>query len=427
MIGRAFRIAKVPEMRYDVIYQQYLKLRGGRAAQMPKNWRNRLFDMVSVGVIDDPVNRFYDIISTVLLVANLFCAMLNTIDSVHAQAGWFMSAVETVSVTFFLVDYILRVITARKLYPKSSSEGTAILRYVFSASGLIDLLSFLPYYLPVFFPSGAAAFRMFRVIRIFRLFRINAYYDSLNVITDVLKSKKQQLLSSVFIILVLMLASSLCMYSVEHDAQPEVFKDAFSGIWWSASTLLTVGYGDIYPVTKLGKAIGTLIAFLGVGMVAIPTGIISAGFVEQYTKLKEIGDSVPEEEMQFIQFSVSSRDDWCGRRIMDLNLPRATIIGIIRRGQETVIPKGETVIEAGDIIMLGAEAIKEGRPVRLVEMKLGPKHHWSGECIKDLNISRQTHIIMVKRSNTALAPRGDLKLREGDIVYVYSKLPRITF
>lgn len=98
-----------------------------------------------------------------------------------------------------------------------------------------------------------AAFRMFRVMRFFRLFRINAYYDSFSVIAEVIDNKRQQLLSSVFIILVLMVASSLCTYSLEHEAQPDVFVNAFSGIWWSVSTLLTIGYGDIYPVTEVGK------------------------------------------------------------------------------------------------------------------------------------------------------------------------------
>ena len=114
-------------------------------------------------------------------------------------------------------------------------------KYVISFTGIIDLLSFLPYYLPIFFPAGAAVFRLFRVVRIFRLFQINAYYDSLNVITEVIASKRQQLVSSVFLISVLMIAASLCMYSLEHEAQPEVFSNAFSAIWWSVSTLLTVG------------------------------------------------------------------------------------------------------------------------------------------------------------------------------------------
>ncbi|MFR2510874.1 MAG: ion transporter [Lachnospira eligens] len=87
---------------------------------------------------------------------------------------------------------------------------------------------------------------MFRVIRILRIFRVNSYYDALNVITEVIRRKRDQILSSVFIIVMLIIASSLCMYSLEHEAQPEVFKNAFSGIWWSVSTLLTVGYGDIY-------------------------------------------------------------------------------------------------------------------------------------------------------------------------------------
>ena len=94
---------------------------------------------------------------------------------------------------------------------------------------------------------------MLRVVRIFHLFRLNARYDSFNVITAVLYEKRNQIMSSVFIVLILMLASSLSMYSVEHDAQPDVFRNAFSGIWWSKSTLLTVGYGDIYPITTLGR------------------------------------------------------------------------------------------------------------------------------------------------------------------------------
>ena len=88
-------------------------------------------------------------------------------------------------------------------------------------------------------------------------------------------------------ILILMVSSSLCMYSLENEAQPEVFQNAFSGIWCAASTLLTVGYGDIYPITFLGKLLGIFITFLGVGMVAIPTGIISAGFVDQYSNIKK--------------------------------------------------------------------------------------------------------------------------------------------
>ena len=168
--------------------------------------------------------------------------------------------------------------------------------------------------------------RVLRIIRIFRLFRINHYYDSLNVISEVLKSRKQQLVSSVFIIVMLMIASSLCMYSLEHEAQPEVFTNAFSGIWWAASTLLTVGYGDIYPVTMLGKLFGIFIAFLGVEMVAIPTGIISAGFVEQYSEIKKRSKIGYEENMHFINVPIAANDPWVGKRIADLDMPNGKMV-----------------------------------------------------------------------------------------------------
>ena len=127
------------------------------------------------------------------------------------------------------------------------SKSRATIRFLVSFDGIVDLLTIIP----AFFLSGFVIFRMLRVARVFHLFRLNAKYDSFNVITTVLYEKRNQIISSVFIVLILMLASSLCMYSVEHDAQPEVFRNAFSGIWWSMSTLLTVGYGDIYPITTL--------------------------------------------------------------------------------------------------------------------------------------------------------------------------------
>lgn len=107
-------------------------------------------------------------------------------------------------------------------------------------------------------------------------------------------------------------------YSLENRAQPEVFTNAFSGIWWAASTLLTVGYGDIYPVTTIGKIFGIFIAFLGVGMVAIPTGIISAGFVDQYSRLKRIGEYGQEEDVHFIRIRLTENDQWVNHRILVL-------------------------------------------------------------------------------------------------------------
>ena len=389
------------------------------------NWpalRRRLFDMVSVGVINDPLNKGYDIVSTVLLLLNLTVSIMLTFDSMEPYYSVLL-LIEKITVAFFAIDYVLRFITAKCLY-RHETEPRAILKYVFSMAGIIDLLSFLPYYLPVFFPTGAVAFRLFRVARIFRLFRINAYYDSLNVITEVLASKKQQLLSSVFIISILMIASSLCMYSLEHEAQPDVFKNAFSGIWWSTSTLLTIGYGDIYPITTLGKIFSIIITFLGVGMVAIPTGIISAGFVEQYSRFKKIGDYAIEEDLHFIKVEMHQYDSWTGKKIMDLDLPKGILIAVIQRGKDTIVPRGDVEIRTGDRLILGAESLKNDRPIRLKEITIRKNHPWNGQALRDLDISRQTFIVAVQRKGKSVIPKGDFVLRENDTILLYTQKSR---
>ena len=385
--------------------------------------REKLFRMVSVGVVDEPVNQAYDILSTGALLLNLAASIMLTYDNIQANYGGVLLLIESATVMFFGIDYALRLITANYLYPESN-ERDSLVRYIFSFAGIIDLLSFLPYYLPVFFPAGIAVFRMFRVVRIFRLFRINTYYDSLNVITEVIVSKKQQLLSSVFIILTLMLASSLCMYSLEHEAQPEVFKNAFSGIWWSASTLLTVGYGDIYPVTTMGRVFSIIITFLGVGMVAIPTGIISAGFVEQYQQFKKFGDYGIEQEIRFIWITLNSRDRWVGRSLRSLGLPHGSMVAAVLRGEQLIIPNGDVVLTPGDILMIAAERLSKDVPMRIQQITLRKNHPWTGSAIREIDISRQSYIVTVKRAGKAYIPDGKLVFQEGDQVYVLSKEKR---
>lgn len=382
--------------------------------------RAKIFNMVSTGVIDEPINRFYDGLSIVALALNLFAAFAITFDYMEEHYKGLLLAIEAITTFFFAIDYCLRVFTANELYPKLS-ESKSIVKYVLSFTGIVDLLSFLPYYLPIFFPAGSAVFRMFRVARILRLFRINSYYDQLNVITEVLSSKKQQLMASVFIILILMMGSSLCMYSVEHDAQPDVFQNAFSGVWWSVSTLLTVGYGDIYPKTVMGKILGIIISFLGVGMVAIPTGIISAGFVEQYQKLKTVGDYTEEENIHFIRIRLSDKDSWTGKKIIDLQIPKDIMIVAIQRKKDTIIPRGQTVLESGDIIVMCAEKIKEIQPIDLKEITINDGHSWNGVAIKDIDISRQSYIFMIRRKGKAIIPRGNLVIKSGDVVLLYEK------
>lgn len=390
---------------------------------MENQWekrRKRIHQIIEIGNDSDYVSRGYDILSTLAVIANLAATVIYTFADLRQQYGTTLLLIDGITVAFFTVDYFLRIWTEKYSRP-DIPQGKAILKYAFSFTGIIDLLSFLPYFLPMFFPSGAVAFRMFRVVRIFRLFRINAYYDSLNVITEVIIAKKQQLLSSVFIILTLMLASSLCMYSLEHNAQPDVFSNAFSGVWWSVSTLLTVGYGDIYPITTLGKTFGIFITFLGVGMVAIPTGIISAGFVDYYSRIKRMADFGAEEDIHFIKIHLDSNDTWCKRKVSELGLPTGILVVAIKRSNNIIMPKGDVILYAGDILVLGAEPFHDKEHIELKEVVLKQQHPWNGKAVSDLDISRKTMIVMVKRKKNIRIPGGDFILQEGDTVILYTQ------
>lgn len=385
--------------------------------------RKKLFHIIEVGNNEDAISRTYDYINALTIILNLIVSIMYTFEGSRMQYGEFLLAVRHATVAFFALDYFLRVFTAKYLYPKRS-ERKAIWGYVHSFTGIVDLLSFLPYYLPGVLPAGIVAFRMLRLIRIFRLFQINSYYDSLHVITEVIKGKQQQLISSVFLIAILMIASSLCMYSLEHDAQPDVFENAFSGIWWATSTLLTVGYGDIYPITTLGRIFGILTAFLGVGMVAVPTGIISAGFVEQYSSIKKRSEYGREMEMNFIKINIEEKDDWVGKKVEGLGLPADVIVALVKREEQILIPYSDMEILKGDTIVLGAEPFDthENEEIHLKEIVIEKYNPWTGLKIAELDISRHSIIVLVKREDKVLIPKDDMVLLEGDRVFLCTKL-----
>ena len=191
--------------------------------------------------------------------------------------------IEFVSIIIFTVEYALRIWTANLLFPDLNPVRARI-RYVTSPMAIIDLISILPFLVPVLHTYNLIGVRVFRLVRLLRIFKLNRYSDALAAIGDVFRSKSQQMIASVFFVSMILILASLLIYYAEHDAQPDQFENAFSGLWWAVATLTTVGYGDIYPITPLGRFLGAIIAILGIGMVAVPTSILSAGFMETLEK-----------------------------------------------------------------------------------------------------------------------------------------------
>jgi len=303
--------------------------------------RERLFDIIQIGQKGDLPSKIFDIAIVAIILINIIAMVLETFDQL-AKFNRIFYVLEVITMALFVLEYLLRLWTADFLYPNQKRE-IAVLKFMISFDGIIELLTILPF----FFLSGFVAFRLLRVVRIFHLFRINSYTDSFNVIKSVLYEKRNQLLSSIFIIVVLMFASSLFMYSAEHNAQPGVFENAFSGLWWSMSTLLTVGYGDIYPITTIGRLMAIVIAFLGVGVVAIPTGIISAGFVEQYSKEQKSGDTTLDSLHTII---IDGDSNWIGEDVAFIEANYPVNILLIKRSDKIMRAEPKSILSLEDIL-----------------------------------------------------------------------------
>ena len=243
------------------------------------NLKRRIFDIIQPDSAGLLASKVFDLVITTLILLSVVIVFAVTFELPQGVTDALI-LVENVASVVFTVEYLLRIWTANYLYPKRSWLG-ARCGYMTSPMAIIDLLSILPFWLPMLLPASFLGVRALRLVRLLRILKLNRYFDALKSIGEVLSSKKRELLGSLFFVGLLMLVSSLLMYSVEHDAQPKVFRNAFSGLWWAVATLTTVGYGDIYPVTVFGRVLGAVIAFSGIAALAIPTGIVTAGLSER--------------------------------------------------------------------------------------------------------------------------------------------------
>lgn len=263
--------------------------------------KNRVFEIIEAAENGDVASKIFDVTIIVLIIINVASVIIDTF-TIPAEVTNVLSYIELVSVIIFTIEYALRVWTADLLRPELSGFRARV-RYIFSFMAIIDLLAILPFYIPFIIPIDLRVLRALRIVRLLRLFKINRYTSALKSIAIVFKSKKSELMSSMLVLIILMIIASVLMYNIESQAQPEAFKNAFASLWWAIATLTTVGYGDVYPITVVGKILSSIISLLGVALVAVPTGIISAGFIEQLDK-KEDSDA---DEREYCPY--------CGKKI----------------------------------------------------------------------------------------------------------------
>ena len=203
---------------------------------------------------------------------------LETVEEVEAAAPLFFDWFEGISVSIFAVEYVLRIwsCTAGERYRR---PGLGRLRYAVRPLVLIDLMAIAPAFMP-FLGIDLRSARIVRVFRAFRIAKVTRHSTAMLVLAHVVKEKREQLLATVFVMFVLLILASSLIYFAERHAQPDYFTSIPAAVWWGISTLTGAGFEDIYPITAAGRFIAALVGVLGIGMFALPTGILGAGFVE---------------------------------------------------------------------------------------------------------------------------------------------------
>lgn len=240
--------------------------------------RKRVYAIVEVAAPGDTASRVFDVSIMVLIVASVAELVLETVESLHQAAPDLFYGVELASIAIFTIEYVLRLWSCTA-DPRFREPVRGRLRFMRTPMAMIDAAAVLPFYLP-FVGVDLRAVWILRLFRLLRFAKLHRYSSALQTFSRVLRSRAEALLVSLAFVLTLVLIAGSLMYFAEHDAQPDRFSSIPSSMWWAVETLSTVGYGDFTPVTALGRLLAGSVAILGIGLFAIPTGILGAAFLE---------------------------------------------------------------------------------------------------------------------------------------------------
>jgi voltage-gated potassium channel len=242
--------------------------------------KQRIFHIIEVAKPGEEASRVFDIFMLTLISLNVLAVMLETVDYIAAAYLSYIHIFDVLSVGVFSVEYGLRLWTCTLDNRYHTAVGGRI-RYSLTPLALVDLFAILPFYIPFLIPLDLRFIRILRLLRIGRVLKMGRYSESIQTFERVFSRKKEELLMSLFLILILLVLCSSVMYLAENEIQPDKFGSIPEAMWWGVVTLATVGYGDVYPMTTVGKFVGGIVALLGVAVYALPTGILAAGFAEE--------------------------------------------------------------------------------------------------------------------------------------------------
>jgi len=247
--------------------------------------RKRVYDILEMTDTEDLISRIFSIFIVTLISINIVCIVLESIPELDAEYRHTFFLIELVSTVIFAVEYALRFWSSVETTEPRKSNARARLSYVFSPLAIIDLLAFLPSLLQLLFPG--IDLRFLRVLRLLRVFKLTRYFASFELLLSVLYEERKNLAGIFVLLMVVLTLAASALYMVERDIQPDKFGSIPQAMWWAIAALTTVGYGDVYPLSAAGQILGSLVTVVGIGMVALPSGILASAFSEQMRRKRE--------------------------------------------------------------------------------------------------------------------------------------------
>lgn len=247
-------------------------------------FRQKIFLIMDGSDRSNRLSIFFNLFISILILCNITAVILETSAELAAKYSDYFEKFEIFSITVFTIELILRIITSSEDKKFEGIKGK--LKFLGTPGSIIDILAIIPFYLPMLFSFDLRFIRILRLLRLMRIFKLGRYSSALNNMGNVFATKKEELIITLISVFILLIISSSLMYIVESEHQPDAFSSIPSTMWWAVATLTTVGYGDIFPITPLGKFLGAIISILGVGLFALPAGIIASGFAETMKKKK---------------------------------------------------------------------------------------------------------------------------------------------
>ena len=243
-----------------------------------QNLRQRAFNILEIGGESDRLSRIIDILLISLISLNVLSVILETLPSLQNKHQIFFERFEFFSVCIFSIEYLARAWSVIESSNKKYAHPFwGRLRYILTPMALIDLIVILPFYLGMFLPLDL---RFMRVLRLLRVFKLTRYSSSMSLLLQVLADEAKSIGAALFILFIMIIMASSLIYLAEHEAQPEAFNSIPASMWWSVITMTSIGYGDVIPITVVGKVLASIIGVISIGIVALPAGLLASGFSE---------------------------------------------------------------------------------------------------------------------------------------------------